>query len=152
MYLLINWVSNGFLLSLTIVVMPISHAMARSIYPNLVNRVTSRLWLWPAMLLVGLFASLLFCYLATSNGPALRVKNGLYFYFLACWLCIVHSLIRHGAFPLLVNAQSQAMRLGLSIVAICVFLTDHNVSLRHLGISQAANTVVQAYRDWLSGV
>ncbi|WP_125921723.1 hypothetical protein [Hymenobacter lapidarius] len=89
--------------------------------------------------------------LATNLGPALRVKNGLFLYFLACWFCTVHALVRFRVFAALAGPQPRSVQLGLGVATVCLFLTDHNISLRHNGIGLAANTVVQAYRDWLSG-
>ena len=44
-----------------------------------------------------------------------------------------------------------SVRAGLLGWLLLTFLTDHNARLTHAGLGQQPNTVVQAYRDWLSG-
>ena len=93
-YLLVNWVGNALLLALTLVLLPVSQATTRYAGRSLLNRLTTGpVWLWPLLLLLGLFGSTWFCYLVQTQGigPALRVKNILYFYFLICWFLSVHA-------------------------------------------------------------
>ena len=153
-YLLINWVGNALLLALTLVLLPVSQTITRYAGRSLLNRLgAGPIWLWPLLLLVGLFGSVWFCYAAQHGiGPALRVKNILYSYFLICWFLSVHAGVRHYAPAAgLHYPAARALRWGGGIILICLFLTDHNQNLVHGGISRAPNTVVQAYRDWLSG-
>ncbi|OGX89466.1 hypothetical protein BEN47_19700 [Hymenobacter lapidarius] len=67
-YLLLNWAGNGLLLVLTIIMLPLSQAVARSPRANLLNRVTTRKYLWPGLLFTGLFMAVLFCYLERFPG------------------------------------------------------------------------------------
>ena len=152
-YLLMNWVGNALLLALTLVLLPVSQAATRYPGRSLLNRLAAGpVWLWPLLLLVGLFGSMWFCYTVQGIGPALRVKNILYFYFLMCWLLSVHAGVGR-CWPAagLRYPASRALRWAGGVVLVCLFLTDHNQNLVHEGIGRAPNTVVQAYRDWLSG-
>lgn len=152
-YLLINWVGNALLLALTLVLLPVSQATTRYPGRSLLNRLMAGpIWLWPLLLVVGLFGSMWFCYTVQGIGPALRVKNILYFYFLICWFLSVHAAVGRYAptWPLRYPA-GWPLRAAAGVVLCCLFLTDHNQNLVHEGIGRAPNTVVQAYRDWLSG-
>ena len=154
-YLLVNWVGNALLLALTLVLLPVSQATTRYAGRSLLNRLTTGpVWLWPLLLLLGLFGSTWFCYLVQTQGigPALRVKNILYFYFLICWFLSVHAGVgRYApAWPLRYPA-AWPLRAAAGVLILCLFFTDHNQNLVHAGIGKAPNTVVQAYRDWLSG-
>ena len=152
-YLLVNWVGNGLLLALTLVLLPVSQAVTRHPGRSLLNRLTAGpVWVWPLLLVVGLFGSMWFCYTVQGIGPALRVKNILYFYFLTCWLLSVHGGVGHYLPAVALRyPASWALRWVGGVGLACLFLTDHNQNLVHEGIGRAPNTVVQAYRDWLSG-
>ena len=152
-YLLLNWLGNALLLALTLVLLPVSQATTRYAGRSLLNRLTlGPVWLWPLLLLMGLFGATWFCYLVQGIGPALRVKNILYFYFLICWFLSVHAGVgRYAlAWPLRYPA-AWPLRAAAGILILCLFFTDHNQNLVHEGLGKAPNTVVQAYRDWLSG-
>ncbi len=152
-YLLLNWTGNALLLALTVVLLPVSQATTRYAGRSLLNRLTTGpVWLWPLLLLIGLFGSMWFCYLVQGIGPALRVKNILYFYFLICWFLSVHAGVgRYAlAWPLRYPA-AWPLRAAAGVIILCLFFTDHNQNLVHEGIGKAPNTVVQAYHDWLSG-
>ena len=153
-YLLLNWLGSGLLLVLTALLVPVSQRIAHYPGRSLLNRLTAGPgWLWPTLLLAGLFGATWFCYLAQGGiGPALRVKNLLYFYFLASWLLSVHAAVRRYAPPEWPRFPVPlVLRAALGLLVSCLFLSDHNTSLRHGSIGGAPNTVVQAYRDWLSG-
>ncbi|MGI4736504.1 MAG: DUF6056 family protein [Janthinobacterium lividum] len=150
-YLLVNWLSNGLLLILTALLWPVYRLLAHYPGRSLLNRLTTHWLLWPAVLVAGMGAALFFCYLATGIGPALRVKNMLYFYFLFCWFLGAYAVARRYGPPVAAWEWPRAWRYGLGIGLGCFFLTDHNTTLRHEGIGRGASTVVQAYRDWLSG-
>ncbi|RZK31496.1 MAG: hypothetical protein EOO63_04010 [Hymenobacter sp.] len=150
-YVLINWLANGVLLILTALLWPVSQAIARYPGRSLLNALTTHWALWPIVLVVGLLGTTFFCFLATGIGPALRIKNLLYFYFLFCWFLSMHALVRHHGMSYTVPAWSRAWQFGLGMGLLCFFLTDYNNSLQHERIGQRGSTVVQAYRDWLSG-
>jgi hypothetical protein len=150
-YILVNWLANGLLLLLTVALWPLSQTIARHTGRSFLNRLTNHWAVWPSVLALGLFTAMLFCFLATGIGPALRVKNLLYFYFLFCWFLGAHTLSRRYITPVAKQAWSPVWQYGLGIGILCYFLTDHNNSLQHKRIGQATSSVVQAYRDWLSG-
>ncbi|NVO31507.1 hypothetical protein HW554_09830 [Hymenobacter sp. P5342] len=152
-YLLINWIGSALLLALTMVMLPVSQATARYKGRSLLNRLTTGpIWLWPLLLLTGLFGSVWFCYTVQGIGPALRVKNILYFYFLICWFLSTHAVVgRYAPAWQLYYPTAWPLRGAAGITLICLFFTDHNHNLLHDDIGRAPNTVVQAYRDWLSG-
>ncbi|MDJ0364411.1 hypothetical protein QMK33_04550 [Hymenobacter sp. H14-R3] len=152
-YLLLNWVGNALLLALTLLLLPIIQATARYPGRSLLNRlVAGPSWLWPLLLGAGLFGTTWFCYAAQGIGPALRVKNLLYFYFLLCWFLSVCAAIKHhGPSAQLRYPAGPGLYVGGALLLSCLFFTDHNQNLVHAGIGRAPNTVVQAYRDWLGG-
>ena len=149
-----NWLSNGLLPLLALLALPL--AAATLVPPaggrrSLLERLTRRRGLWPVLTLTGLGLAFFFCYAATGQGPALRVKNLLYLYFLAGWLLSTGAVARRLDARTLAVLTAGSVRAGLLGWLLLAFLTDHNARLTHAGLGQQPNTVVQAYRDWLSG-
>ena len=148
-YSVANWLGNGLLPLLTLLALPLAVSLSRTAGAgrSLLERLTRCMWLWPALMLTGLWLAFFFCFAATGFGPALRVKNLLYLYFLAGWLLSAYAVARG------LNAKAVAWlcagpaRAGLLGWLLLAFVTDHNAHLTHDGIGEQANTVVQAYRD-----
>ncbi|TVT41258.1 hypothetical protein FNT36_07305 [Hymenobacter setariae] len=151
-YCVVNWLGNGMLLILVLLGLPLTSKLAPGpTQPSLLHRLTRQPWLWPLLTLVGVWLAFLFCHVASGIAPALRVKNLLYLYFVAGGLLSAYSWasrLNARYMALLVARPVQALLVGWFAVA---FLSDHNVHLTHDDIGRESNTVVQAYRDWLSG-
>lgn len=152
-YIVINWLSNGLLALLALLGLPLATTLVRAAHGqrSLLHRITAQPWLWPVLMLVGVWLSFLFCYVATSLGPALRVKNLLYLYFIVGWLLSVYSWVRCLDARYVVMLSARPVQVGLAGWLAVAFLSDHNVHLTHNNIGRGNNTVVQAYCDWLSG-
>ena len=150
-YSVVNWLGNGLLPLLTLLALPVAEGLTSAAKRSLLERLTRRVWLWPALMLAGLWLAFFFCFAATSQGPALRVKNLLYLYFLACWLLSAYAVARRLDAQAIAWLCTGPLRLALVGWLLVAFATDHNTHLTHEGIGRQTNTVVQAYRDWLSG-
>jgi hypothetical protein len=151
-YLVVNWLGNGLLFLLALLALPLAPQLAQAAGPrSLLHRLAQRSWLWPVLTLAGVGLACLFCYVATGQGPALRVKNLLYLYFVVGGLLSAYSCASQldGWYIKAFSARPvQALLAGWAVVA---FLSDYNTHLTHDNIGRGNNAVVQAYRDWLGG-
>ena len=151
-YLVINWLGNGLLPLLALLALPLASQLTpapgqRALLPRLARRP----WLWPVLTLVGVGVACLFCYLATAQGPALRVKNLLYLYFVVGWLLSTYTWASRLDARYIKAFSARPVQALLAGWAVVSFLSDYNTHLTHDNIGRGTNTVVQAYRDWLGG-
>ena len=93
-------------------------------------------------MLAGLWVAFFFCFAATNQGPALRVKNLLYLYFLASWLLCTYAVAERFDTQAVAWLCAGPMRTGLLGLLLLAFVTDHNNYLAHDGIGRQTNTVV----------
>jgi hypothetical protein len=151
-YLAVNWLGNGLLPLLALLALPLVPQLARVASQRfLLHRLAQRPWLWPVLTVAGVWLVCVFCYMATGQGPALRVKNFLYLYFMMGGLLSAYAYARRlesQYVALLVARPVQTLLAGWAVVAV---LSDYNIHLTHDNIGRGSTTLVQAYRDWLSG-
>lgn len=148
----INWLGNGLLPLWLLLALPLSVAYSRAAGRSfLVQRLTRPLWLWPILTLTGLWLSFFFYQLATQDAMAPRVVNLVYGYFVAGCVLSAHAAFRRLPLRYRSILLARPVRLTLAIAFLLAFLTDHNSHLLLTQAGQDYTTVVQAYRDWLSG-
>lgn len=147
-YTLLNWVLHpvigavGLLLASTLNRLVSSGTTAAT-------RLTRHVYIWPGLLVAGMFTCYLFSYLAVGQPVPLRARNLLYVYTLICailsLLGIFQQLHRQGRPIPHFSPLWMTGLLGLTL------LYDANPKLRNPTAYQQLNTPAMAYRDWLSG-
>jgi hypothetical protein len=151
-YTLVNWLGNGLLGLWLLLALPLSVAYSRAAGGRgLVQRLTRRPWLWPALTLAGLWACFFFYMLAAHDSLVPRVKNLLYLYFVAGLVLSAHAAFRRLPASYRALLLARPVRGALGVALLLAFLTDHNPRLLPVRTGQGYNPVLQAYRDWLSG-
>ena len=151
-YCVINWLGNGVLLAVTLLLAPLSARLAQR--PELpLNQLARNPLLISAflfgLLVIGFFPS----FWATGMPIPLRARNMLYLFFLVGWFLQAHAwiryLLRQGWWPQQPLPAYVSVLLGAWL--LLAFITDHNLRLR--GPEQLANSnnSVLAYREWLGG-
>ncbi|QKG58221.1 hypothetical protein GKZ68_17275 [Hymenobacter sp. BRD128] len=151
-YTLVNWLGNGLLVLWVLLALPLSVAFSRAAGERgLVQCLTRPLWLWPTLTLAGLWVCFFFYMLAAHDALVPRVKNLLYLYFVAGLVLSVHAAFRRLPAHHLALLLAGPTRWVLGVALLLTFFTDHNPRLLPARIGQGYNTVMQAYRDWLSG-
>lgn len=151
-YSVLNWLGNGLLGLWLLLALPLSGAYARAAGGRgLVQRLTRPLWLWPSLTLLGLWGSFFFYMLAAHDAPVPRVKNLLYFYFVAGVVLSAHAAFRRLPARYRALLLAAPVRVALGVALLLAFFTDHNPRLLPAHAGQGFNPVLQAYRDWLSG-
>ena len=151
-YALLNWLGNGLLLAGTLLLVPTMGKLAAHPTPAL-QRLTRSPLLLSAVALGLVIAAFLPTYLAVQLPPPPRLRNVIYLVFVVGWLLSAYAWVawwvrRQGRALLPLPAY---VRLALLAWLPLALATDHNTHLSHAGIGQSYVTVVQAYRDWLSG-
>jgi hypothetical protein len=151
-YLVVNWLGNGLLILLALLALPLAPQVAQAAGSrSLLHRLAQRPWLWPVLTLMGVGLACLFCYVATGLGPALRVKNLLYLYFVAGGLLSAYAWASRLDIRSIKAFSARPVQVLLVGWAVVAFLSDYNTHLTHDNVGRGSNAVVQAYRDWLGG-
>ena len=150
-YALLNWLGNGLLLAVTLLLVPAMSRLAAQPAPVL-QRLARSPGLLSGVVLGLVLAAFLPTYLTVQLPPPPRLRNVIYLGFVVGWLLAAYAWVawwlRQGrALPPLPAYG----RLALLAWMPLSLATDHNMRLTHAGIGQGYTTVVQAYRDWLSG-
>ncbi|MFD2720696.1 DUF6056 family protein [Hymenobacter monticola] len=151
-YSLYGWLANGFVILLTLLVLPALQRLAGRAQLPLV-RLARWVWVWPTWLFLGLLLCYVFSYVAVGTPPPSRARNVLVAFFLVGWLMSWVGLLAHrqrrGLAPLpTLPAYGRAALLALLGLLIA---SDHNSKLKREAVGTPTNSVAQAYRDWLSG-
>jgi hypothetical protein len=151
-YCVVNWLGNGVLLAVTVLLLPLSTRLAQR--PGLpINQLARNPVLNTALLfgllVVGFFPS----FWATGMPIPLRARNMLYLFFLVGWFIQAHAWVRYslrqGWWP---EAPLPAYVPGLlGGWLLLAFVTDHNLRLRGPEQFVHSNNTVLAYREWLGG-
>jgi hypothetical protein len=151
-YSLYGWLANGFVILLTLLVLPALQRLAGQARQPLV-RLTRWVWVWPTWLFLGLLLCYVFSYVAVGAPPPSRARNVLVGFFLVGWLMSWVGLLaqrqRHGRAPL--PALPAYARAALLVLLVLLIASDHNSKLKREAVGTPTNSVAQAYRDWLSG-
>ena len=150
-YTLVGWLSNGFVVVLTLLLLP---AMQRLVQlPGLpLARLVQRPWRWPLWLLLGLGLCYVFTHLAAGGPPPSRARNLLLALFLVGWFMSVAGLMAHRVrLGRPVPGLPAYGRAVLTALLLLLITSDHNFRLRRDLMGAPTNSVAQAYRDWLSG-
>ena len=151
-YSVLNWLGNSLLGLWLLLALPLSGAYVRAAGgQGLLQRLTRPLWLWPLLTLLGLWSSFFFYMLAAHDAPVPRVKNLLYFYFVAGLVLSAHAAFRRLPARYRALLLAAPVRMALAVALLLAFCTDHNPRLLPTRAGQGLNPVLQAYRDWLSG-
>lgn len=155
-YLSINWLGDGLLLTATALSLP---ALVRLVEQRgtLAHRVQR---VHPLAMAAGLLVLLVLAgipsYGATGGMMPMRARTAVYLLFLVGWLALVLAGLgwarRHWPGQFTVPAVwSKPMAAALWGVLLLTFVTDHNVRVTRAQAGVGSNNVVLAYRDWLSG-
>lgn len=103
-YTLVTWLGSGFLIVLTLLVLPALQNLFRLQRLPLM-RLTQRVWLWPIWVLLGLLLCFVFCFVAIGAPPPTRARNLLFAFFIVGWFMSVVGYLnwrlRTGKKPLL---------------------------------------------------
>jgi hypothetical protein len=151
-YTLVSWLGNGLLVLLTLLVLPTMQQFVRvrSMPLTLLVRYP---WRWPLWLVLGLFICSIFSLLAIASPMPSRARNLMLVFFVLSWFMSVFGYLasrqQKGQAPL-----PSLPPYGQAVLAALVLLfstSDHNIRLQHEQIGTPSNSVMQAYRDWLSG-
>ena len=150
-YALLNWLGNGLLLTATLLLAPAMGRLAAQPTAAL-QRLTRSPLLLSTVALGLVVAAFLPTYVTVQLPPPPRLRNIIYLVFVVGWLLSIYAWVawwvRQGrALPPLPAYGRLALLAWLPLA----LATDHNTHLTHDGIGRQTNTVVQAYRDWLSG-
>lgn len=146
-YTLLNWLAYPAFWLLVALGLPLFQRLAAAQGP--VARLTHNPVLWPLLLLAGLGSCYLFSYFSVHQPVPLRARNILYCYFILTALLSVVGAIQLGQrHSHSVPRLPSAVLLGLLIITL---VADGNGRLRSADIGRGRNTVMLAYRDWLSG-
>jgi hypothetical protein len=151
-YTLATWLGNGTLLVLTLLVLPTLQRLVS--LPTLpLTQLTKQVWRWPLWLGLGLLFCFVFTYLAIGGPPPSRARNLLLVFFLFGWFLSIAGWLAHrirlGYAPL--PSLPNYGRAVLSGLFLLLLITDHNFRLQQSHVGNPANSVAQAYHDWLSG-
>ena len=146
-YTLLNWLAYPAFWLLTALGLPLFARLAAG--PGPIALLTRKPLLWPLLLASGVAGCYLLSYLSTHQPIPLRARNVLYAYFLVtAMLSVVGGMQWAQRHARLVPHLPPAILYGLLIIAL---LADGNGHLRNAEIGRGSNTVIVAYRDWLSG-
>lgn len=151
-YTVLNWAGNGLLLLLTLLVLP---ALQRFVQvPTLpLTMLVKRPWRWPLWLLLGLFICYIFGFLAIDSPMPSRARNLMLVFFVSSWFMSVLGYLAYRqqtSQPPLPSVPGYARTVLVALVLL-LSTSDHNTKLLHDHIGTPTNSVLQAYRDWLSG-
>ena len=150
-YALLNWLGNGLLLAVTLLLVPAMGRLAAQPTPAL-QRLTRSPLLLSAVVLGLVLATFLPTYLTVQLPPPPRLRNVIYLGFVVGWLLSAYAWVAWWMRPGRMLPPLPAYgRLALLAWLPLALATDHNTHLSHAGIGQGYTTVVQAYRDWLGG-
>ena len=150
-YAMLNWLGNGLLLAVTLLLVPTMGCLTAQPKPALQRLTRSPLLL--SIIALGLVvAAFLPTYLMVHLPPPPRLRNIIYLVFVVGWLLSAYAWVawwvgQGRALPPLPAYVRVALLAWLPLA----LATDHNTHLSHAGIGQGYTTVVQAYCDWLSG-
>lgn len=152
-YCLINWLGNGVLAAVTLLLVPALARLARR--PGLpLSRLAKHPMLLallvPAFLAAGLFPS----FWVRGVPPPLRALNLLYMCFVASWMLATYAWVLYAVerrTPAAALRLPTYVRWALLAWLPCTFLTDYNHHLRSAGYRLSTNNSSLAYRDLLHG-
>ena len=155
-YLLINWLGNGLLIAATALALPTLVSLANHHTGPVRWLKKVNFWLLTAILLVLLFATGLPSYVATGGMMPLRARTTVYLLFLVGWVVLLLASVgwaqrRWPVLNALPTNWPPAVAALLWGWLLLSFVTDHNVRVERASMGQGSNSIVLAYRDWLSG-
>ncbi|AYA38016.1 hypothetical protein D3Y59_13780 [Hymenobacter oligotrophus] len=150
--LVVNWLGNGVLLALTVLLAPVGIGLHK--VPTLpLNRLAKRPLLMLVLMAVSLMFLMFVAFWTTSLAMPPRSKNVLYLFFLVWWFLHAYAWARYGWSKLGVQrlAVPRALQWGLILWVVVVFAFGHTRRMRGREPRDNANNIVVAYRDWLGG-
>jgi hypothetical protein len=159
-YLLLNWLSSGVLMAVTVMVLPLLLRLAAA--PDMPWQRLARFHpLLLALLLFGLLALAgVPSYWATGGLMPPRGRAMLYLLFVVGWFGLILTALlrwqpaaaRYLQGPLVSQyGWAAPVAAGLWGWLLLNLVADHNVRQLRQYMGQGSNNVVVAYRDWLSG-
>ncbi|WP_310398176.1 DUF6056 family protein [Hymenobacter sp.] len=151
-YCLVNWLGNGVLVVVTVLLVPVFARLARRPLPlhQLVRQPLLLTLLVPAFLAAGLFPVIW----VSGNVPPPRAQNLLYLCFTVNWLLAAYAwvfyFVRSAPDLALFRLPAFARWLLLAWLPLVLF-TDYNHHQRDPGYRFSTNNTLLAYRDLLHG-
>lgn len=151
-YSLISWLGNGFIIVITLLLLPIMQRLVR--LPGLpLIKLTQRPWLWPIGIITGLLLCYVLTYLVRGSPPPSRARNMLFCFFIIGWFMSIVGLL---AYRLRIGLEVLPHlpiygRVVLISLMLLLITSDHNFKLKRDQVGTPTNSVAQAYRDWFSG-
>ncbi len=149
---LVNWLGNGALLALTVLLLPLSYRLAR--VPGLpLNRLAQNPVFITLLIPVSLMLVMFLAWFTTSQTMPPRSRNVLYLFFLVGWFLNAHAWVRYagrrfGRAALVLPGYVQVLLVGW---IVGVFAWGHSRRMRSREPQENLNNIVVAYQDWLSG-
>ncbi|QNH62532.1 DUF6056 family protein [Hymenobacter sediminicola] len=147
-----NWLGNGVLPALTLLLLPVSYRLRR--LPNLpLNRLAQNPLFITLLMAVSLVLVTFMGWRFNNQALPFRSRNILYLFFLVGWFLNAHAWAQYlwrrterptFALPLLV-------RTGLVLWILGAFIGGHTLTLRGHETTDNYNNVLIAYQDWLGG-
>ncbi|MCB2410423.1 DUF6056 family protein [Hymenobacter lucidus] len=149
---LINWLGNGVLLAITVLLAPLSYRLSR--VPDLpLNRLAQNPLFITLLLPVSVIIVFSLAHYATSTSMPPRSQNVLYLFFLVGWFVNAHAWARRywsrATAPAdAVPAYAHWLLVGWVVLA---FAVGHRFRARGREKVDNTNNIMLAYQDWLSG-
>ncbi|WP_151087664.1 DUF6056 family protein [Hymenobacter baengnokdamensis] len=150
-YSLVNWLGNGVILALSVVLAPILSAVSKNTEAPLTIFFKKR---FVPLLAGGVMVMLPFfpTYLAEGVPPAGRVTNVIYFVFIMVWLSMLYAAVTWWRRVASTSHRQPAyITFAMATFLVIALLTDSNYSLAYSNKGQSSNNIALAYKDWLSG-
>ncbi|TGE26597.1 DUF6056 family protein [Hymenobacter metallicola] len=149
---LINWMGNGVLLSVTVLLAPVSSRLSR--HPDLPLNQLARRPLFSTLLLpVTTILVFSLAHYATSTSMPPRSQNVLYLFFLLGWFLTTHAWALRFWQPRQFFSFSlpAAVRWLLAAWIVLAFFWADQFRARGRDKVDNVNNILQAYQDWLGG-
>jgi hypothetical protein len=151
LYSIINWLGNGVILLLSVILIPVLSSVDKNTEAPLTKFTKSRpIFILTAgsMVVLSIFPT----YLFQGGPPPLRVMNVVYMLFIFFWFFVLHAAVvwmRHqGTAPF---RQPIYVTFVAAVFLIFALVTDSNFSLAYIKKGRNLNSISLAYKDWLSG-
>jgi hypothetical protein len=149
---LINWIGNGALVAITVLLAPLSYRLSRLTELPL-NRLAQNPLFITLLLPVSIILVFSLAHYTTGTSMPPRSQNVLYLFFLVGWFVSAHAWaqrfwLRSPSSSGSVPEYARWMLIGWVVLA---FFVGHRFRIRGRDKSDNTNNVLLAYQDWVGG-